>query len=112
MDVVVAIPTSTQAQYWMSRGPLMWVVVFIGLLPRNKVDRSVSELELTSIQVLPSTGSWKCQWNVTGTVLATSGDAGIVQLWKCNAQGEWKCVSQVHGDLPSAGNGVDAMMQG
>ena len=82
-----------------------------GPLRVYKLDRE-SELELTSIQVLPSTGSWKCQWNVTGTVLATSGDAGIVQLWKCNAQGEWKCVSQVHGDLPSAGYGVDAMMQG
>jgi nucleoporin SEH1 len=75
------------------------------------------ELELTSTQVLPSQGSWKCQWNVTGTVLASSGDAGIVQLWKSNPQGEWKCVSEVHGDLPSdapgSGGGMsDDMMQG
>lgn len=65
----------------------------------NRLDDE--ELELTSTQVLPSQGSWKCQWNVTGTVLATSGDAGVVQLWKSNPQGEWKCVSQIHGDLPS-----------
>ncbi|KAI2513702.1 hypothetical protein MHU86_842 [Fragilaria crotonensis] len=86
----------------------------------NRLDDE--ELELTSTQVLPSQGSWKCQWNVTGTVLATSGDAGVVQLWKSNPQGEWKCVSQIHGDLPSdipgggdGGNGgisSDEIMQG
>jgi nucleoporin SEH1 len=75
------------------------------------------QLELTSTRVLPSQGSWKCQWNVTGTVLASSGDAGIVQLWKSNPQGQWKCVSEVHGDLPSdapVGGGAmsDELMQG
>jgi nucleoporin SEH1 len=53
-------------------------------------------LVLKSTQALPSQDAWKCQWNVTGTVLAASGDAGVVQLWKSNPQGEWKCVSQIH----------------
>lgn len=90
-----------------------------GPLRVYQLNRSGDEdLELTSTQVLPSQGSWKCQWNVTGTVLASSGDAGIVQLWKSNPQGEWKCVSEVHGDLPSdapgggAGMSSDEMMQG
>jgi len=56
-------------------------------------------LELESIKILPSNQPlWKCQWNVTGTVLATSGDGGIVQLWKCDtSSGQWKCVSQING---------------
>lgn len=70
-------------------------------LPAFAWIESNEKLELTSTQVLPSHGSWKCQWNVTGTVLATSGDAGVVQLWKSNPQEEWKCVSQIHGDLPT-----------
>ena len=40
---------------------------------------------------------WKCAWNVTGTVLASSGDNGLVQLWKCNFHKQWKCVSQIKG---------------
>ena len=24
---------------------------------------------------------WRCKWNVTGTVLASSGDGGVVGLW-------------------------------
>jgi nucleoporin SEH1 len=56
-------------------------------------------LELTNTQVLSQGGTWKCQWNITGTVLATSGDAGMVQLWKSDMEGQWKCVSQVYGDM-------------
>ena len=26
---------------------------------------------------------WRMGWNVTGTVLACSGDSGAVSLWKC-----------------------------
>jgi len=67
------------------------------------------ELELESIKILPTgssitttststSTSWKCEWNVTGTVLATSGDGGIVQLWKCDtSSGQWKCVSEING---------------
>lgn len=65
-----------------------------------------TSLELKSTHVLPCRegSTWKCEWNVTGTVLATSGDGGVVQLWKCDtASGGWKCVSQIHGD--SMGNG-------
>mmetsp|Transcript_5427 Transcript_5427/g.7852 ORF Transcript_5427/g.7852 Transcript_5427/m.7852 type:complete len:392 (-) Transcript_5427:1261-2436(-) len=64
-------------------------------------------LELKSTHVLPCRegSTWKCEWNVTGTVLATSGDGGVVQLWKCDtASGGWKCVSQIHGDCMEGGN--------
>lgn len=43
--------------------------------------------------------SWRCQWNVTGTVLASSGDGGAVRLWKSDFQGQWKIVSEIIGDV-------------
>lgn len=51
-----------------------------------------------STQTIP-THAWRVQWNVTGTVLASSGDGGKVQLWKTGSDGEFECVSEVHGDL-------------
>jgi nucleoporin SEH1 len=46
-----------------------------------------------------SVSAWRCQWNVTGTVLASSGDAGTVQLYKCNSDGVYEMVSKIQGDL-------------
>jgi nucleoporin SEH1 len=80
-------------------------------LSREGINKADS-LELESTQVLGADSGeqvvssspnqmWKCQWNVTGTVLASSGDAGLVQLWKSDFQGQWKCVSEIHGDLTS-----------
>jgi nucleoporin SEH1 len=36
-------------------------------------------------------------WNITGTVLAGSGDYGVVTLWKADHKNEWKCVSEMKG---------------
>jgi nucleoporin SEH1 len=55
-------------------------------------------LALESTQDIPVT-AWRCQWNVTGTVLASSGDAGTVQLYKCSDDGTYQCVSKIQGDL-------------
>eukprot|EP00574_Skeletonema_japonicum_P010678 CAMPEP_0201714662 /NCGR_PEP_ID=MMETSP0593-20130828/1044_1 /ASSEMBLY_ACC=CAM_ASM_000672 /TAXON_ID=267983 /ORGANISM="Skeletonema japonicum, Strain CCMP2506" /LENGTH=418 /DNA_ID=CAMNT_0048203957 /DNA_START=20 /DNA_END=1276 /DNA_ORIENTATION=- len=41
---------------------------------------------------------WRCQWNLTGTVLASSGDCGVVKLWKSDFQGKFKCISEIVGD--------------
>lgn len=52
-----------------------------------------------SAQTIPTQCAWRVQWNVTGTVLASSGDGGKVQLWKSiGREGEFECVSEVHGD--------------
>lgn len=78
-------------------------------LSREKADNDDNTtLELESTQVLGETTTnnpnqmFKCSWNVTGTVLASSGDGGFVQLWKSDFQGQWKCVSQIYGDLTTA----------
>ena len=63
-------------------------------------QKTTTSLELESSQVLETGGSevWKCEWNVTGTVLASSGDGGVVQLWKSDYRKDWSCVSEVHGN--------------
>jgi len=38
---------------------------------------------------------WRCEWNATATVLATSGDDGMIRTWACNFRGEWECTSAV-----------------
>ncbi|CAB4021000.1 nucleoporin seh1 isoform X2, partial [Paramuricea clavata] len=41
---------------------------------------------------------WRVQWNVTGTILASSGDDGSVRLWKANYLDNWKCIAVLKGD--------------
>jgi WD40 repeat protein len=55
--------------------------------------------DLESTVTLDVSNTWRCQWNVTGTVLASSGDRGVVQLWKSDFEGNFKCVSKIQGDL-------------
>jgi nucleoporin SEH1 len=63
----------------------------------EKQNDNVLRLESSQTMV---TSAWRCQWNVTGTVLACSGDAGIVQMWKSNPEGQFRCVSKVQGVPP------------
>jgi nucleoporin SEH1 len=62
-------------------------------------DTDGDKLELESTQTLEVSNAWRCQWNVTGTVLASSGDRGVVQLWRADFEGNFKCVSKIQGDL-------------
>ncbi|XP_071785423.1 nucleoporin SEH1-like isoform X2 [Asterias amurensis] len=41
---------------------------------------------------------WRVSWNVTGTILASSSDDGLVRLWKANYLGNWKCIQEMKGD--------------
>jgi len=47
---------------------------------------------------------WRVSWNITGTVLASSGDDGCVRLWKANYLDSWKCLSVLKAD----GNATEA----
>jgi len=40
---------------------------------------------------------WRVEWNVTGTILASSGDDGKVRLFKTDFSNEWKCLSVISG---------------
>ena len=35
---------------------------------------------------------WRVAWNITGSILASSGDDGKVLLWKSDFYGTWHCV--------------------
>ncbi|XP_074604760.1 nuclear pore complex protein Nup44A [Brevipalpus obovatus] len=41
---------------------------------------------------------WRVSWNITGTILASSGDDGSVRLWKANYLDNWKCVTELKCD--------------
>ncbi|KAJ9588329.1 hypothetical protein L9F63_018305 [Diploptera punctata] len=41
---------------------------------------------------------WRVCWNITGTILASSGDDCYVRLWKANYMNSWKCVGVLKGD--------------
>jgi len=41
---------------------------------------------------------WRACWNVTGTILASSGDDGQVKLWKSNYLDQWRCVATLQGN--------------
>lgn len=42
---------------------------------------------------------WRVEWNVAGTMLASTGDDGTVRLWKSDFEGNWTCVNTISGDL-------------
>eukprot|EP00743_Colponemidia_sp_Colp-15_P001728 GILK01001887.1.p1 GENE.GILK01001887.1~~GILK01001887.1.p1 ORF type:complete len:319 (-),score=44.64 GILK01001887.1:183-1139(-) len=46
---------------------------------------------------------WRVEWNITGTVLSSSGDDGTVRLWRSNFQGQWGCVSAIAADAEDEG---------
>ncbi|XP_071958701.1 nucleoporin SEH1-like [Antedon mediterranea] len=41
---------------------------------------------------------WRISWNITGTILASSSDDGLVRLWKANYLENWKCIQTLKGD--------------
>ncbi|KAL5467666.1 hypothetical protein EMCRGX_G031929 [Ephydatia muelleri] len=51
---------------------------------------------------------WRLEWNITGTILASSGDDGCVRLWKANYLENWKCITELRPDGSSSAAPVPA----
>jgi nucleoporin SEH1 len=74
---------------------------------------TTADLEFESAQVLPVASAWRCQWNVTGTVLACSGDSGSVHMYKVSPHnGKFDLVSEIRHNsskniADGSGNGQD-----
>lgn len=79
-------------------------VKIIALKP-NKQDTAQNQSSLSSFEVrqagrFDDHGStvWRVCWNMTGTILASSGDDGCVRLWKANYLDIWRCISTLRGE--------------
>lgn len=75
----------------------------------NSNDKNQSQgvaeyrLEQLASHAEHQTPVWRVEWNVTGTMLASSGDDGTVRMWKNDYEGQWVCVSTVcGGNSPSS----------
>lgn len=68
-------------------------------------DNSNTKFDITKVaQFEEHDGQvWRVSWNITGTVLASSGADSIVRLWKANYLNNWKCVTA----LKQSENGVE-----
>ncbi len=59
---------------------------------------TTSTMKLEHTQTIRE-NTWRCQWNVTGTVLAGAGDGGVVNLYKADSNRIFHRVSYVQGDV-------------
>jgi len=82
-------------------------VRIISILPSDDSKSAVgdptsvgSKFEIKPVAQFNEHGSqvWRVSWNITGTILASSGDDGCVRLWKANYLDNWKCVTVLKSD--------------
>jgi len=53
-------------------------------------NRTVSKVEEVARFNEHKAEVWRVEWNTTGTILASSGDDGMVRFWKANLAGQWQ----------------------
>ncbi|XP_028820010.1 nucleoporin SEH1 isoform X2 [Denticeps clupeoides] len=73
------------------------------LVPLRRESSSTSVPTKLEVQVMAqfdhhSSQVWRVSWNITSTLLASSGDDGCVRLWKANYMDNWKCTGILRGD--------------
>ncbi|KAJ3008254.1 epoxide hydrolase, soluble (sEH) [Thoreauomyces humboldtii] len=54
---------------------------------------------------------WRVEWNVTGTILSSSGDDGKVRLWKASYMDEWRCMSIISAEQNSGMDHSESVMR-
>jgi nucleoporin SEH1 len=71
-----------------------------GLDSPGKRDNNGFQIDCLAKLSDHGTQVWRAQWNITGTVLASTGDDGTVRLWKAFSPGatDWKCISVIYAD--------------
>merc|ERR1719317_513840 len=82
----------------------------------KKTDESATtatkyEIRLAGSYNDHSSTVWRACWNVTGTILASSGDDGQVKLWKSNYLDQWRCVATLQGNGQQQQDEVSAFPQ-
>ena len=55
---------------------------------------------------------WRVSWNVSGTILASTGDDGVSRLWKSDFNGTWHPILVAAATPAAAGAGVQAAALG
>lgn len=66
----------------------------------TSVIKSDNKFKVELIEEFKDHGSevWRVEWNITGTILSSSGDDGKIRLWKASYTNEWKCLSVINAE--------------
>lgn len=71
----------------------------------NNTNNNSSEMSYKEVanEDLHNSVVWSVEWNITGTILASSGDDGKVRFWKLNFLNQWACLSDINLENPNPG---------
>ncbi|XP_019870416.1 nucleoporin SEH1 [Aethina tumida] len=75
-------------------------IVHLSSVEDPNLQGSLTKLDVETVAQFDDHNStvWRVCWNVTGTILATSGDDGCVRMFKMNYIKSWKPVAVLKGD--------------